>query len=303
MALSPDRAICLCAELGFFERADMSADFDLDAYLGHIGYTGVRAPTLDVLKAIHYAQALKVPFENLTVLGKSPPKLDPASLQSKIVAGGRGGYCFEVNALFASALDALGFEVTRLMGRVRWKTPEDVATGRTHMLLHVALPEGPYLADAGFGGITMTGPIPFKTDTELETPHEPRRLLAVAGAVDTYELQTKLGDSWAPVYQFSMEAQSPADYELSNWYTATHPNSIFVQFLIAARPEADRRITLFNTELTIRGRDGAAEVTQLTTVDEIAAALAEYFDLHLSDADRETILAPHLDAWRALSAN
>ncbi|GAB5502268.1 arylamine N-acetyltransferase family protein [Pyruvatibacter sp.] len=281
----------------------MSADFDLDAYLGHIGYTGVREPTLDVLKAVHYAQALKVPFENLTVLAKSPPTLDIASLQTKIVDEGRGGYCFEVNALLASALDALGFDVTRLMGRVRWKTPNDVATGRTHMLLHIALPEGPYLADAGFGGITMTGPIPFKTDVELETPHEPRRLLSVDGAVDTYELQVMLGDQWAPVYQFSLEAQSAADYELSNWYTATHPHSIFVQFLIAARPEADRRITLFNTELTIRGRDGVAEVTKLHTVDEIATALADHFDLHLSADERKTILAPHLDGWRSLSAN
>lgn len=281
----------------------MAADFDLDAYLGHIGYTGVREPTLDVLKAIQYAQALKVPFENLTVLAKSPPTLDIASLQSKIIGRGRGGYCFEVNALFAAALDALGFDVTRLMGRVRWKTPADVATGHTHMLLHVDLPEGPYLADAGFGGITLTGPLPFKTDIELETPHEPRRLLAVGGAAETYELQVKLGSAWAPVYQFSMEPQSPADYEVSNWYTATHPDSIFVNFLIAARPDADRRITLFNTELTIRGRDGVAEVSKLQTVDEMATALADHFDLHLSAEDRETILAPHLDGWRSLSAN
>jgi len=279
----------------------MSSDFDLDAYLGHIGYTGIREPTLDVLKAVHYAQALKVPFENLTVLAKSPPELDIASLQSKIIEGGRGGYCFEVNALFAAALDALGFDVMRLMGRVRWKTPADVATGRTHMLLHVDLPEGPYLADAGFGGITMTGPIPFKTGMELETPHEPRRLLPIDGAVDTYELQVKLGDQWAPVYQFSLEAQSPADYELSKWYTATHPDSIFVQFLIAARPEADRRVTLFNTELTIRGRDSVVDVITLNSVDEIAVALADHFDLHLSSDQRRAILSPYLDRWRALA--
>ncbi len=281
----------------------MSADFDLDAYLGHIGYTGVREPTLDVLKALQYAQALKVPFENLTVLGEAAPKLDIASLQSKIIGRCRGGYCFEVNALFAAALEVLGFDVTRLMGRVRWKTPADVATGHTHMLLRVDLPEGPYLADAGFGGITLTGPLPFKTDVELETPHEPRRLLPLGGAVDSYELQVKLGDTWAPVYQFSMEPQSPADYEVSNWYTATHPDSIFVNFLIAARPDADRRLTLFNTQLTIRGRDGEAEVTTLTSVDEIADVLAEHFDLHLSADERKTILEPRLDGWLSLSAN
>lgn len=281
----------------------MSTAFDLDAYLSHIGYAGARTSTLDVLKAVHYAQALKVPFENLTVLAEAPPKLDELSLREKILTRGRGGYCFEVNEMFRSALVALGFDVMPLMGRVRWKTPGDVATGRTHMLLKVNLPEGPYLADAGFGGVTMTGAIPFVPDVEHATPHEPRRLVRVETSVETYEMQVKLGEEWAPVYQFTLEPQTPADYELSNWYTATHPASIFVQFLIAGRPTADQRITLFNDVLTIRGRDGKAETRTLETADDIAEALDTYFDLPLTAEERDKILAPHLDAWRALSAH
>src|SRR5690606_9164296 len=107
----------------------------------------------------HQAHALSIPFENLDVLAKRPPQLDLASLQRKLVTNRRGGYCFEVNALFAAVLRELGFDVTTLIGRVRWMSPEEVDTARSHMLMRVELPEGSYLADVGFGGLTMTGPI------------------------------------------------------------------------------------------------------------------------------------------------
>lgn len=212
----------------------MSDDtIDLDAYFKRIGYDGPRMPTLDTLKAVHYAQALSIPFENLDVLAKRGIRLDLPSLQRKLVAEKRGGYCFEVNALFMAALRQLGFKVTPFIGRVRWMAPEEAEAGRTHMLLRVDLPEGPFIADAGFGGLTMTAPIRFQTGIEQETPHEPRRLLAHG---DGFELQGKLGDKWAPIYRFTEEVQTRTDYELSSWYTSTHPSSIFVQFLIAARP-------------------------------------------------------------------
>lgn len=273
------------------------AAIDLDAYFARIGYEGPRTPTLDTLKAIHYAQAVSIPFENLDVLAKRPINLDLPSLQKKLIAEKRGGYCFEVNALFAAALRAIGFDITTLIGRVRWLAPEEAEAGRTHMLLRVDLPEGPFIADAGFGGLTMTGPIRFETGTEQETPHEPRRLLAHG---DGFELQGKLGDKWAPIYRFTEEVQTRTDYELSSWYTSTHPSSIFVQFLVVARPFPDRRVTLFNTELTIRHLDGRVETRRLDTPEEIAAALDEYFGIPLSEEDRALALAPYFEQWRTM---
>jgi N-hydroxyarylamine O-acetyltransferase len=96
--------------------------------------------------------------------------------------------------------------------------------------------------------------------------------------------------------------QTRTDYELSSWYTSTHPASIFVQFLIVARPFPDRRVTLFNTDLTIRHLDGRVEARRLDTPEEIAAALDEYFGLTLSAEDRTLILDPYMDAWRAMVA-
>ena len=279
----------------------MSADtqIDLDAYFARIGYSGPRAPTLDTLKALHFAHATAIPFENLDVLAKRPILLDPPVLQKKLVAQKRGGYCFEVNGLFAAVLRQLGFNVMTLIGRVRWKTPDTIDTGPSHMLSLVDLPEGRFLADIGFGGLTMTGPIRLETDSEQQTPHEPRRLLADG---DGYMLQAKLGEEWGNVYRFTLDPQTRADYEIANWYTSTHPQSIFVQFLIVARPLADRRITLFNCNLTIRHLDGRVENRCLDSAADIAAALAEHFDLPLSEDDRAVVLDPYMDAWRAMVA-
>lgn len=277
----------------------MSGDtpFDLDAYFKRIGYSGSRAPTLETLKALHFAHALSIPFENLDVLGKRPILLDHTALQKKLVADRRGGYCFEVNGLFAAVLRELGFDVTTLIARVRWKTPDELDTARTHMLSRIELPEGPFIADIGFGGLTMTGPIRLEMDTEQETPHEPRRLVAHE---DGIELQAKLGEDWASVYRFTLEPHRRSDYEVASWHTSTHPSSIFVQFLIAARPGADRRVTLFNRDLTIRHLDGRVESRKLDSVDEIAAALETHMGLALSEEDKAAMLAPYMDAWRAL---
>ena len=278
----------------------MSGDttLDLDAYFSRIGYDGPRTPTLDTLKAIHYAQAVSIPFENLDVLAKRPINLDPASLQKKLVTEKRGGYCFEVNALFAAVLKELGFDVTTLIGRVRWMAPEEADTARSHMLMRVELPEGPFLADVGFGGLTMTGPIRFETGAEQETPHEPRRLLEHE---DGLELQAKIAGDWTPIYRFTLEPHRRTDYEVASWYTSTHPSSIFVQFLIAGRPQEGKWLSLFNREFKIRGLDGKAETRIRDSADEIAEVLDSYFGIELSEEDKALAIEPYLDRWRAMS--
>lgn len=273
-------------------------ELDLDAYLDRIGYDGPLAPTLETLKAIHHAHALSIPFENLDVLAKRPINLDLASLQKKLVTEKRGGYCFEVNALFAAVLRELGFSLTTLIGRVRWMLPEEMDAGRLHMLMRVELQEGSYLADVGFGGLTMTGPIRFETGVEQQTPHEPRRLLEHE---DGLELQAKIAGEWTPIYRFTLEPHRRTDYEVASWYTSTHPSSIFVQFLIAGLPQEGRWLSLFNRDFKIRGLDGKAEARVLDSADEIAEVLDTYFGIRLSEEDKALAIEPYLDQWRAMA--
>jgi N-hydroxyarylamine O-acetyltransferase len=77
-----------------------------------------------VLRAIHQKHPDAIVFENIDVLLGKAISLDPADVDAKLIAAGRGGYCYEQNGLFKRVLTALGFEVTGLMARVLWMAPD-----------------------------------------------------------------------------------------------------------------------------------------------------------------------------------
>jgi N-hydroxyarylamine O-acetyltransferase len=253
---------------------------DLDAYFQRINYVGERTPTLATLRAIHARHATMIPFENLTPFLRQPVRLDVASLQHKLIQSGRGGYCFEQNLLLRAVLLALGFRVTGLAARVRWNVPDEVVTARGHMLLRVDLDEQIYLADVGFGGLTLTAPLRLVPDIEQPTPHEPFRVIA---AGDAYLMQARIDQSWRPLYRFDLQEQQLPDYEVTNWYLSNHPNSHFVTGLMVARPDVDRRYALRNNQLSIHYLNGSTERRVLTTVATLRATLEDAFQIRLPE--------------------
>lgn len=259
---------------------------DLDAYFQRIGYSGERTATLATLRALLVRHTESIAFENLNPLLRWPVLLDPASLQQKLVREQRGGYCFEHNLLLSHVLQLLGFRVTGLAARVLWNAPENVTGPRGHMLLRVELDGTPYLADVGFGSMTLTGPLRLEPDVEQATPHEPFRLLRMG---DTFVMQAKVRKEWKALYRFDLQEQLLPDYEVTNWYLSTHPRSHFVTGLVAARPARDRRFGLRNLELSVHHLGGASERRVLRSVTELRGALEESFLLKLPDA-------PELDA-------
>src|SRR5919109_1202974 len=91
---------------------------NIQAYLDRIGYRGPLEPTAETLRALHVAHLLGVPFENLNIGMGWPIVLDEAALFDKIVVRRRGGFCYELNGLFAALLRELGFDVTLLSAGV-----------------------------------------------------------------------------------------------------------------------------------------------------------------------------------------
>lgn len=253
---------------------------NLDAYFQRIGYSGERTATLPTLEAIHYCHTQAIAFENLSPLLGQPVPLDLPSLQQKLVDSERGGYCFEQNGLFRSVLTALGFPVTSLAARVLWRSPEAVISPRTHMALLVHVDDAPYIADVGFGGLTLTTPLRLAPGIQQPTSHEPFRLVEVD---DTYIMQALLGQAWRPLYQFDLQPQHLPDYEVSNWYVSTYPKSLFVNSLIAAKPDTDCRYALHDNHFAIHHLSGKTERHVLTTVKELCAVLANEFRLTLPD--------------------
>ncbi|TIM20060.1 MAG: arylamine N-acetyltransferase, partial [Mesorhizobium sp.] len=199
--------------------------FDIDAYFARIGYTGLRDASLETLESLHLLHPQAIPFENLDPFLGHPVRLDLASLQEKIVARGRGGYCFEHNLIFMHVLKALGFAVSGLAARVLWGQPDDAITARSHMLLRVELDGRTYIADVGFGGLTLTAPLLLRPGLEQKTPHETFRMVETG---DHFRLQANVGGDWRTVYRFDMQQNYEVDYSVSNHFLSTHPTSHFL---------------------------------------------------------------------------
>jgi N-hydroxyarylamine O-acetyltransferase len=253
---------------------------DLEAYLARIGFAGRAAPDRATLAALHELHAQAIPFENLAAFLGEPVRLDSASLQEKLVARRRGGWCFEHNLLFAHALESIGFPVRRLAARVRWNAPPGTVTPRSHMLLEVEVAGEPWIADVGFGGQSLTAPLALVPHVEQATPHEPFRLVPDASA---FVLETHVEGEWRALYAFERHLQHLADYEVSNWYLANHPQSQFVTGIVAARAAPGRRLALRNARYAIHHRGGRTEKRVLESVAEIRRVLSEDLGIPLPD--------------------
>jgi N-hydroxyarylamine O-acetyltransferase len=249
---------------------------DLDAYLQRIGYAGSRTPTLETLRALQLRHVLTIAFENLDALARRTVRLDVASLERKLVGAARGGYCFEQNLLFTHVLRALGFPVMALAARVVWERPEGEVRARTHMLVLVDLPGGPYLSDVGFGGLTPTAPLRLVPGVEQTTPHETFRVVA-----DGAELiaQARVAGQWKPLYRFDLQPQQQVDIEVLNFFVAEHADSPMRGRLVAARVAPDRRFALRDGTFTTYHVDGRREQRELGSVAELRDVLGTTFGI------------------------
>lgn len=248
-----------------------AGEWDLGPYLRRIHYDGPREPSLDVLTAIVRLHPQHIPFENLSPLLGWPVRLDPASLQDKLIHQRRGGYCYEQNLLLQGMLESLGFEVRALAARVTYRSPPGHVSPRTHMLLRVVVDGTAWLVDVGFGGMAPNAPLRLDSTEPQSTPLEPYRLQR-SGA--DYELQTLLPTGWTPLYVFDLQEQLLPDFELFSWYLCHHPESHFCANLYAARVVGSGRSTLLNDRLTRHqpGRESRQEAI------ENEAALIEVLD-------------------------
>jgi N-hydroxyarylamine O-acetyltransferase len=215
--------------------------------------------------------------------------LDLASLQTKMIAGGRGGYCFEQNMLFRGGLRSLGFTVTSLQARVVRGLEIDAPRPMLHMVLRVDLAVGPFLADVGFGNLAPTAALKLTPLVEQDTPHEIMRFITMG---DELTLQSRLGDRWEHIYRVVPLPRVDAEYEMANWFTATHPQSPYLSNMIAARPGPDRtRLTLFNARFNERHASGRVVRRTLKGEDEYRSVLTNEFGLTLANGDLRKALA------------
>ena len=258
----------------------MSETIDLDRYLTRIGRSGPHQPTLEVLQAITAAHAQSIPFENIDVRLGRPILLELDALFDKLVTQGRGGYCYEQNSLLLAVLRQLGFEVQPLGGRVRLAQPDRrIPTQRTHMLLRVMLEGKHWITDVGMGTASLTRALRLQADWEQSTPHDTRRLQHENGR---WYHQILRAGKWIDACEFTADELPFIDRKVGNWYTSTHPDSMFCQRLTMAlaRPDGSR-VTLLDQALTERQRDGGEQTRILDKADALDAALRQHYRIEL----------------------
>ncbi|MEU5049008.1 arylamine N-acetyltransferase [Streptomyces sp. NPDC021096] len=258
---------------------------DLDAYLDRIGYHGERAPTLDLLRALHRGHVTSIPFENLNAVLGVPVLLDVESVQDKLVRGSRGGYCFEHVVLFAAVLERLGFEFSAMSGRVTLGA--DKILPATHALLAVtaADDERLWLCDVGFGCGPLE-PIELADGTEVDYEGWKFRLErrpGVFGIDDWWLYQLKAG-GWEDRHTFTLNPQYTIDYVVGSHYVSTHARSPFVKRPFAQRFTGAHHRRLDATTLTTFRPDGSSTERKIEPA-ELGQVLEEEFGISVDAGD------------------
>lgn len=242
---------------------------DIDRYLERIAYRGPTAPTLEALRQLHLAHMTTVPFENLSVRRGEPIVLDPERLFEKIVDRRRGGFCYELNGLFAVLLDALGFRISRLAGRVG---PAGISFD--HMALRVDLDE-PWLADVGFGDSFL---LPLRLEDRQPQQGGCDRRYRIEPVEGGLLLVREEEQEWKRQYLFTLESWPLTAFEEGCRHHQTSPTSSFTQKTVVSRATERGRITLSERRLIVTS-DGKRSETDLLDELEIARALAEHFGI------------------------
>lgn len=247
---------------------------DRDRLLDHIGLDAPPAADLGGLRTVHRAFVSSVPFENIAVqLGESAP-IDPPALVERIVAGGRGGYCFEANTILFGLLSSLGFEVERREAVVGPRHLHERGALTDHLALVVRTADGEQMiAEGGFG----------------EGPVEPLFLREGPQASGAFEIALERdGDGWwfeqhefstTPGFRFGDQAVGLDAFAPHHVRMSTSPESGFVRTFTVQQPYDDRIVSLRARTLREQGPGADDDVEILADADALGDALRARFGI------------------------
>lgn len=165
-------------------------------------------------------------FNNIEILlnpGKLL-KLDDNSLEEKLIDRKRGGYCFENNQYFFKLLKSKGYNVSRTLGRVLYGQ-DHANTPKSHQVTILKKEGQLYLVDVGFGPYAPGCFIPFDGREVKSFNGSIYRLNKISDS--HYILEELKEDRYFSLYKFDLSDYVDVDFEVSNYYTNTHPESKF----------------------------------------------------------------------------
>lgn len=224
-------------------------NFSLSKYCERIGYEGELKADENTLHLLMRHQLMTVPFENLGVQAGKVVSLIPEEIFEKIIDRNRGGYCYEVNGLFAMALEALGIEYQFVAARPMFYP---VKRPKTHMAIIATVEGKQWLCDLGFGSYGIREPIDLaQAGRRIEQDHDV--FMLEKSDAGEYLLKAYVEGAWANQYAFDLHSWEWIDFAPANYLNSTHPDAIFVQKrLVIIQNLAGRTVLLGNSLKTIQ---------------------------------------------------
>jgi len=253
---------------------------DATPYLKRIGFAAEAPATAETLDALQRAHLFSVPFENLDIPRGIPIRLDLDLLYEKVVVRRRGGFCYELNGLFAWLLGELGFVVTLLSARV---ARQDGTFGPEfdHLALMVLAPggdqPGPWLVDVGFGEGFLE-PLPLRPFGERGVGRQRYRLVPDGPAFIMQQVEA--GESWRDRYRFTLAPRRLLDFAAMCRYHQSSPDSSFTRGRLCTLATPNGRLTL-SEEALIVTEDGRRQEQPITSA-EYEDLLARHFGITLA---------------------
>ena len=250
-----------------------SSDAFVDAYLRRLAVDRREPSDLAYLRALHAAHLEHVPFENLSIHLGEQISLEPTALATKILERGRGGFCYELNGLFATLLDCLGYEVKLFGARVCDGQTFGPPLDHLVLVVGIANGEGRWIADVGFGDHSVY-PVPWREDVDHQDPGGIFRLSATDdGNWDVHR-------NGSVQYRIERGRRVLADFEAMCWYQQTSPRSHFTRSLVCTRRTEAGRVTLSGRRLILTTADGKQE-TEIDGDERVLEAYRKFFGIEL----------------------
>ncbi len=222
----------------------------VDRYLERIQYHGNLNPNVENLTSLQESHIYTVPFEDLDIHYGVPLSLDLEDLSEKVIENNRGGFCYELNYLFGSLLQALGFQVNFISARVYNEITGIEGPDHDHMALRVQLKDQ-WLVDVGFGGRAFTRPLLIMNRGIQADPAGFYQIIPL----QTGEFQVQRGldhKEFLPLYNFSLKAESIENFYHQCRWKQTDSESHFVQNKICTLATLSGRKSILNNVFTIR---------------------------------------------------
>lgn len=221
---------------------------NISKYLKRIKFNSPLDINLNTLVQLQKAHLVNIPFENLDIHSNTPIELNIEKIYDKIINQNRGGFCYELNGLFHTLLQSIGFNARMISARA-YNAEKEYGEEYDHLAIIVELEDKEYLVDVGFGRFAFT-PLEITLGLEQET----ERGIFLFDKYDEayFRINRKANGEWIPEYIFKRIKREFQEFKKMCQFHQTDPASHFIQKRLITIPTYNGRITISANQLKIR---------------------------------------------------